>query len=477
MDYNSAKALGVADILTFSPCGTALGPASEPAMPLSPVVAASEINQVVPSSAPQPGVLISPRVVTGRAGGASVLRTVQRVTLRGALVMAMLLPVLGRPATAATLAEAVEAAWARTPEAGPIAADRTTQEARRSASSRFFPNAPYAQVDGMTDRPTTNRGFTSFGAEVGTPLWLPGEGSALGRQAGVGVAETEARMLALRLATAGVVRDAVGLIEEAALAIPPQQRRAVSARQLGALVERRAGRGESPQADALLARSEALVAEASLQDQQALLAQALARFTVLTGQSSAPGLAQDRTPPLAALPDHPRLLASQRNVELAQAGVEVARRSSRDSPVLALQGRQEQSITGERYQSRIGVLLRIPFATEARNAPRVAAAQADLTRAESQLALVQRELDIDIRQSRLALEAAGTQRRLAEANFSALNARRGQLEQAFTVGEIPLVELVRARLAAFDADLTRARTLSAQNRARSRLNQALGVMP
>ena len=179
------------------------------------------------------------------------------------------------PAGAITLSEAVEAALVRAPDVPAIIADRATQEARRDASNRLFPGTPYVQLDSTTDRFTTRRGFTTFGAEIGTPLWLPGEGRAAGRQASAGIAETDARLLALRLAVAGTVRDAVGQVEEAALAVPPQQRRAAAARQLGALVEQRARRGESPQADALLARSEGLLAEAAVQDQLALRAQAL----------------------------------------------------------------------------------------------------------------------------------------------------------------------------------------------------------
>ena len=66
---------------------------------------------------------------------------------------------------------------------------------------------------------------------------------------------------------------------------------------------------------------------------------------------------------------------------------------------------------------------------------------------------------------------------LAEAAFRALDQRRGQIERAYTAGEIPLVELVRARVGAFEADAFRARARATQNRARSRLNQALGAMP
>lgn len=380
-------------------------------------------------------------------------------------------------AQAVTLSEAVEAAIARAPDAAPILADRATQQARRDASARLFPGAPYLQADAATDRLTSRRGFNSFAAEIGTPLWLPGEGSAAGRQAGAGIVEAEARLAELRLAAAGLVRDAVAMLDDAAMALPPQQRRSAAARQLAGLTEQRAARDESPQSDALLARSEALLAEAAVLDQQSQRAQAMARYTGITGLAAAPSLAGDRTPPAGPVANHPRLLAAQRGVEAARANLDFTRSSLRDSPTIAFQGRQEQSLSREGYDSQLGVIFRLPLATQSRNAPRIAATQAELSRAEARLTLLARELDIEARQARLALDGAATQRRLADAAFRALDTRRGQIERAYAAGEIPLAELVRARVSAFDADLFRARALAAQYRAAARLNQALGAMP
>lgn len=391
--------------------------------------------------------------------------------------VALALLLMLQTAQAVTLAEAVQAAIDRAPEAAPILADRATQHARRDAAARLFPGAPYLQADAATDSMTSRRGFNSFAAELGTPLWLPGAGSAAGRQAGAGIIEAEARLAELRLAAAGLVRDAVSALDDAALALPPQQRRSAAARQLAGLTELRAARGESPESDALLARSEALLAEAALLEQQSQRAQAMARYSGITGLATAPSLAGERTPPPAPVPDHPSLLSARRGVEAARANLDFTRASLRDSPVLALQGRQEQSLAREGYDSRLGLIFRLPLATESRNAPRIAAAQAELSRAEARLSLLARELDIEARQARLALDAALTQRRAGDAAFRVLDRRRAQIERAYNAGEIPLAELVRARVSAFDADLFRARALAAQYRAAARLNQALGAMP
>lgn len=381
-------------------------------------------------------------------------------------------------AQAVTLSDAVEAAIARAPDVAPILADRATQQTRRDAAARLFPGAPYVQADAATDRFTNRRGFNSFAAEIGTPIWLPGEGRAAGRQAGAGVVEAEARLAELRLAAAGLVRDAVSLLDEAVLALPPQERRSAAARQLAFLTDQRAARGESPASDSLLARSEALLAEAAVLDQQSQGAQAMARYTGITGLAAAPSLATDRAPPPGPVPpEHPRLIAAQRGVETARAYLDFTRQSLRDSPVVAFQGRREQSLDREGYDNQLGLVFRVPLASEGRNAPRLAAAQAELTRAEARLVGLARELDIEAQQARLAMESAVTQRRLADAAFRALDTRRGQIERAYAAGEIQLAELVRARVSAFDADLRRARALAGQYRAAARLNQALGAMP
>ncbi|MBV1796382.1 TolC family protein [Siccirubricoccus sp. G192] len=417
------------------------------------------------------------RTGTGRVNPTMPSRRRWRI-LGAALALGWLAtPVLSAVSHAATLAEAVEAAWQRSPEARPLAAQRAVQEARRDAAGRLFPPSPFVQGDATSDRFLSNQGFASLGLEIGTPVWLPGEGRATVRQAEAGIGELEARLGELRLAVAGLVRDAAGQVEEATLAGPPLERRAAAAGQLAAITEQRAQRGESPSADALLARGEALTAESALRDQRALLAQAQTRFAVITGLATAPSLAEDRSPPPRPVPEHPRLLAARRAVGTAQAALRLVEATPRDSPTIALQGRHEQSTYPERFDTRVGVVVRLPLATEARNRPRLAAAQAEVSRAEAQLALLQRELEIESRQARLGFEAAQAQLRLAEAGFRTLEQRRRQLEQAYAVGEMPLVEVIRARTAAFDSDLTRARARANQDRARARLNQALGVMP
>jgi hypothetical protein len=68
--------------------------------------------------------------------------------------------------------------------------------------------------------------------------------------------------------------------------------------------------------------------------------------------------------------------------------------------------------------------------------------------------------------------------------LAALQARRGNLatvvqlaQEGQRAGQVPLSELIRARLQLFEADLARATARVAVERARSDQNQALGLEP
>jgi outer membrane protein TolC len=296
------------------------------------------------------------------------------------------------------------------------------------------------------------------------------------------MAEVEARLAELRLTLAGQLREAVGALDEANLLLPVLQRRLQAARQLQGLVDRQAAGGESAAADALLARSETALAEAALAEPHAMGLQARARLEALTGplpeRARLPSLADERrisgNPVLVR---HPRMLSAERAVETARAALALVAATPRESPVLALQTRQEQATAGAGFDSRVGVLFRLPFASEGRNRPRRAAAEADLARAEAARGVLEREIVSGLRQARAALDAAERQRRLMDEAFRALDMRRAQLERGFTAGELPLVELLRARLAAHEAELSRARAEVARRRARAQLNQMAGEVP
>jgi outer membrane protein TolC len=124
---------------------------------------------------------------------------------------------------------------------------------------------------------------------------------------------------------------------------------------------------------------------------------------------------------------------------------------------------------------RIGI--RIPFATEGRNAPQLAAANTALAQAEAERLRIEAEVAAELRQSEAGLAAAQLAERLAAERAAAADERERLLERSFALGELALPELLRAQASALEARRDAARTRAAHALAKARHNQARGALP
>lgn len=109
--------------------------------------------------------------------------------------------------------------------------------------------------------------------------------------------------------------------------------------------------------------------------------------------------------------------------------------------------------------------LKIPFAYDAVNQPKRAAAAPEVVAARKELALAEREVAGEVDQAQVRLDGARQQ-------LAALEARRGSLavvaqlaQEGQRAGQMPLAELIRARLQLYEADLVRATARIAAERA------------
>jgi len=94
-----------------------------------------------------------------------------------------------------------------------------------------------------------------------------------------------------------------------------------------------------------------------------------------------------------------------------------------------------------------------------------------------QLSLAQREVLAGVRQAEAALGGAERSSGAFERAAAELEKRRGQIERAWRMGEMPLIEVVRANALAFDAEYNRDRARSELGAARLRLRLAEGILP
>ena len=398
----------------------------------------------------------------------------------GALMLAWPHLVRAQPPGSPSFHDAVAAAWARLPQRQAFAARQGVAAAQYAAGGALLPNAPFASGSYVNDKAGSNEHYITYQGQLGTPVWLPGEGTATQNAALARSATVSADLEAAHLALAVQVLDLTAQANFAANALDVARRRLAVAQALATDLAHRLQVGESSDSDALAADADAAGASVTLSSAEAQLATARAALAAVTGEEAIPRLAAP-TPPLllvgALTATHPELVAAERAVAAAQSQERLTRIENRDSPTVGLEVIHEVQGRGQPYDTRVGVVFRLPFATEARNAPLRAAAQEAVTQAAVRVALAQRGVVAGVRQAEATL--AGAERGSAAAARAAtdLDRRRGQIERAWRLGEMPLIEVVRSDALAFDAELARGRALTERDAARQRLRLAQGILP
>lgn len=394
-----------------------------------------------------------------------------------ALLLALLCLILALPVRAATLAEALEQAWARHPQAAGLAELEAAARAGEALAGGLTPGPAALSVAHLNDAPASGRGKREWEVELALPLWLPGQKAARGAEAGAARVELTARVRVQRLALAGELRATWWTLAAARLAGDLARRHLHSARALAADVERRWRAGDLARTDANLARDEVLAAQAELLAREAEVARAEAAWRGLTG--NVPPAALDAEDPGRAVagPDHPALDALNQAARLAHARLKLAGETRRDAPELALRWQRERGGGGEPYGNALGVKLSLPFSSPARLTRDTAAARAEARQADADLARAHQSLTLEAEGTRRDLAAAEEQLALTRQRLALLADNLALAEKAFALGEADLASLLRARAAAQEAEARLAREGVARAAAVSRLLQSLGVMP
>ncbi len=427
--------------------------------PMPHDVAAQRRGDPVPGAAPEGAA--PPAAAKPQQGAASIL---------GMLALCVLLG-FAAPAQA-QLSAHVDAAMALDAGARAIAAQREAAAARGVTARSLTPLPPAISGSARTDF-RGPREVREFDAELALPIWLPGQRGALSGTVTANVEERERALALRRLEVAGALRDAWWNAAEAQRLVQLARERLSSARALSGDVGRRAQLGDIPPAEALLARNEVLSAELALANAEAEVVQARAIYRAITGGLE-PNLPPERPQPRAAI--HPALAAGEAAVLAAQARARYVAATPRDNPEIGVFTRHENGLTTN-DSSSIGLRLRMPLATEGRNAPRRADAQSELTRASAELDQARRLVGSGVERAQAALNAAEGALRLARQRLSLAQDQERIALNAFRGGEILTFDLFRVRQLRLEAANDAGRAEVEVNRARSRVNQAGGVIP
>ncbi len=178
-----------------------------------------------------------------------------------------------------------------------------------------------------------------------------------------------------------------------------------------------------------------------------------------------------------SLDDHPLLAPLQQAVTTTQARLNLATQSLRNNPELELGLRRERGQFNEPYGHSLEVRLRLPFATDARNKPRIAAANGEMIETQAAYSLERTRVAAGIEAARHELEQARGVVQLTQARFALAADTQRLLARAFALGELDLISRLRAENERFEAELNFTRTSLEVSRAVSRLNQVQGLLP
>jgi outer membrane protein TolC len=355
---------------------------------------------------------------------------------------------------------------------------RRRAQADRTAAGSFWAAPPSLELSHRSDRLHQNAGSNETEVGVAIPLWLPGQRAARAGIANAAAAQALVAEQVARLRLAGELREAAWQIAAAQAELAQAETQVQGLKKLADDVERRVRAGDLARADALAAQAEQLAAAALQAEARMRVQAARARWTLLTGLTSAPDLTaamNDLAPGSAAL--HPEMQLASHATELARQRVELMRRSRREAPELTLGVRQDVPGRAEPAQGSVVVGLRLPLGTNDRNQPLEAAALSELDVAETHEQRLQERLDSEIAAARDALRSAQAQLDAETARGGLLRERAVLIDKSFRAGETPLPNLLGALAAAAQADSAAARQTAALGLARARLQQTLGLLP
>lgn len=377
--------------------------------------------------------------------------------------------------TPPSLSMALEAAWSLSPNARALQNRQAELNARQRAAEALLSSPPSLTLTHRNDRPASNLGLREYEAELGLPLWNPGVRGATAAQIAAERSAFDIQQRSAKLALAAQVRELAANAAVVTLERELALRKVAEGKSMAQDVQKRVTAGESARVDALLAQAAAKQASVLAAQSDAAFAQLQGQWRALTGLTQfAPMEETNNTPTVG---EHPLAASAQAKARAAEARLALADADRHDPMELGVGVTRERSVFGESAQNAIRLSVRIPFGGDNRNAPRLAAARAELDTAMADKDAAVRQIEAEVQSANLALQAAKKALALASERASLSNEAQGLIAKSYQLGESDLPARLRAESERFEAELALARARVEQQRAVSRLNQAQGLLP
>ncbi len=377
-----------------------------------------------------------------------------------------------------SLADAVEAAWGKATQAAQVSGQARQARAEGVVAGSLWAAPPSLELSHRDDRLQASRGVRESEIGIAFPIWLPGQKVARGATADAQARLADGEAAVARLQIAGQVREAWGEVLSQRAERQAIERQATLLDALASDVDRRVRAGDLARADALATRAEVLAARTLRIEAGNREAAALGRWNALTGLDELPEQAEEPAPTAAVILDsHPVISLASLSYEFAQRRLSLVRASERAPPEMIARWRQDAAGRSEPDVNTIGLGVRIPFGTDGRNAPLLSAALTEVEVAQANERLRRHQLAAELQVALASRQAAEAQLDTERSREALLRERAALIDRAFRAGEMSLPELLRALTAHAQAESARARQQVAVRLSKSRVKQALGVMP
>ncbi len=386
-----------------------------------------------------------------------------------------------------SLRQAIDAAWQLSSQSRASVNRREELAAKEKATAGWIAGEPVVTLSHRTDVLTRNEGLREYEAEVEVPLWNSRVRTATQVELGAQRVGFDGQIELSKLKLAGELRALVGTLATAQVELDLNRRKLADAEALAQDLGRRVKAGENARVDLL--QAQVLVQQAQVTAAQAdtQLLRLQAQWRNLTGLTSVPALSEtlarrDASGAQATLAtpvstDHPAMRLARAQVSGAEAKLALANADKRDPMSLAVGVTRERSNSTAPSATTLRFALRIPLGGDNRNAPRQAAARADLDAAMADADVVERQLPYELAVASAELSAAGATERAARERLRLSTDVQTLITKSWRLGESDLPTRLRADNEQFEASLSLARATVDVQRAISNLNQAHGLLP
>jgi outer membrane protein, heavy metal efflux system len=383
-----------------------------------------------------------------------------------------------------TLRQALDAAWEISSQSRSLDNRRSELAAKEKAAGSWISGEPVAGLAHRTDRLNKNDGFRELEAEIELPLWNRGVRAATQADVAAQRLGFDGQFALSKLKLAGELRALAASAATAQVELDLNKRKLLEANALTQDLMRRVKAGENARVDALQTQVLVQQAQAAMAQAEGQLARVQSQWRSLTGLATvapleeklaAIGTNEVISAPVSA--DHPALRQSQAQLSGAQAKLALVNADKRDPMSVGVGIARERGSFAASNETTLRIALRIPLGGDNRNAPRQAAARAELDASQADLDAVQRQLLAEVAAANAELLAARTVQIAASERVRLSTEVQTLITKSWRLGDSDLPTRLRADNEQFEASLSLARAAIDVQRAIANLNQAHGVFP